>query len=106
MLVTQEAATVAVEFGAPGALPVEPTVDRERPTAPRVKGASVSLAAGRPRVRLRWRRSRDGGGPVRYLVVRNGRPVATTKRPWLVDRPRLGRRHVYRIVAIDEAGNR
>ena len=104
--VTRDTATVAIEFGTPGALPIEAPADRERPTAPRVRGASVFITAGRARVRLRWHRSRDASGIRHYVVLRNGRPIARTNRPVLIDRPRLGRRHVYRVVAIDRAGNR
>ena len=76
---------------------------RRRPHAPR--GLRVK-SAGPSGVTLTWKAPRGGTEPEAYLVFRDGRRIARTKRRTFTDRRAKPGRHRYEIVAVDAKGRR
>ena len=74
-----------------------------RPHAPRGLRVKSAGAAG---VSLAWKAPRGGTEPEAYLVFRDGRRIARTKRRAYVDRRAKPGRHRYEIVAVDAKGRR
>ena len=74
-----------------------------RPHAPRGLRVKSAGAAG---VTLAWKAPRGGTEPEAYLVFRDGRRIARTKRRTYVDRRAKPGRHRYEVVAVDAKGRR
>lgn len=79
-------------------------VDTTPPTAP---VSVVASATGSASVALSWQASSDdGGAAVSYVVYRDGVRIATTTAPRFTDQGlRADTSYVYRITAVDGAGN-
>ena len=76
-------------------------------SAPRTRrGGSGSRRAGAAGVALAWKAPRGGTEPEAYLVFRDGRRIARTKRRVYVDRHAKPGRHRYEVVAVDAKGRR
>ncbi len=74
-----------------------------RPHAPRGLRVKSAGAAG---VALAWKAPRGGTEPEAYLIFRDGRRIARTKRRAYVDRRAKPGRHRYEVVAVDAKGRR
>jgi hypothetical protein len=74
-----------------------------RPHAPR--GLRVKRA-GSDGVTIAWKAPRGGTEPEAYLVFRDGRRIARTKRRAYTDRRAKPGRHRYEVVAVDAKGRR
>ena len=74
-----------------------------RPHAPRGLRVKRAGAAG---VSLAWKAPRGGTEPEAYLIFRDGRRIARTKRRAYVDRRAKPGRHRYEVVTVDAKGRR
>ncbi|HVI95902.1 MAG TPA: fibronectin type III domain-containing protein [Anaeromyxobacter sp.] len=88
--------------------PSEPSCVLAPDTAPPTVPGALSVEAAGPRAaRLSWTASSDDVGVTAYEVLRDGRPVATTKEPVArVAGVAPGRRDCFTVRALDAAGNR
>jgi hypothetical protein len=78
-----------------------PVLDTTPPGAPE----DLRAVWMKPHVRITWSPSSDNVGVVGYRVYRDGLLLKTTKATSLNDRPTPNETHVYRLVAVDSAGN-
>jgi len=77
-------------------------VDTTPPAPPtNVRGESL----GAREVRVRWTRSVDDDGTMKYRVFRDGVRIATVSDAKYLDRPPSVGTYSYRLKAVDAAGN-
>ena len=75
--------------------------DTTAPSAP----SDLRAVWSKARVRVSWTASTDNVGVVAYRVYRDGVLLRTTPKTSTQDKPLAGASHMYRVVAVDEAGN-
>ena len=85
----------------PTLTPPPPVIDTTPPSAP----TDLRAMWTKPRVRVLWSASTDNVGVVAYRVYRDGHLLKTTKNTWINDRPTPTDPHLYRVIAVDAAGN-